>query len=439
MAPRQKVKYYDDPVLLGRRLRETREAARLSQRDLSFPGCTAAYISRIEKGERVPSLQLIREFALRLGVGEHFIAHGTHDQVAPGATFVEARVAIRMGDLDVARSLADAALDSARSDADRARASALFGEIALHDGDAVAAIDALERASKLDPRLEGTDPSFAESLGRAYARALDYASAEAVFMRQRDRAEAAGDALNEVRFSSLLANTYSDTANFSAAESVLARAINLSEEINDPYTRAKMLWAQSRLHALQNDSSTAARYAERALEILEVSDQALHVGLAHQLLAHIELDRGDPESAISHLERGAPIVAATGRRFELASLRIEQARALAKLDRKEEAASAAMEALGAMSELGALDAGRGFSLLAEVYGSLGDEERAIELYELAIEKLEVIPTRYLVEAYSKLAELLERRGDKDAALALLKRAMNVQSQTERMLGEREAI
>src|SRR5437764_12283673 len=75
---REKVKYYDDPVALGRRLRETRESAGLSQRELSFPGCTAAYISRIEKGERVPSLQLIREFASRLGVTEEFISHGDH-------------------------------------------------------------------------------------------------------------------------------------------------------------------------------------------------------------------------------------------------------------------------------------------------------------------------------------------------------------------------
>jgi transcriptional regulator with XRE-family HTH domain len=80
---RQRVNYFDDPVLLGGRLRETREAAGLSQRELSFPGCTAAYISRIEKGERVPSLQLIREFAVRLDVSEEFISHGTVEQRDP--------------------------------------------------------------------------------------------------------------------------------------------------------------------------------------------------------------------------------------------------------------------------------------------------------------------------------------------------------------------
>src|SRR3954470_19304229 len=118
---REKVKYYDDPVALGRRLRETRESAGQSQRELSFPGCTAAYISRIEKGERVPSLQLIREFASRLGVTEQFISHGDHQPANRAASFVEARVALYMDDVDVAVELANAALDSAKSNADRAR------------------------------------------------------------------------------------------------------------------------------------------------------------------------------------------------------------------------------------------------------------------------------------------------------------------------------
>ncbi len=437
VAPRQKVKYYDDPVRLGRRLRETREAAGMSQRELSFPGCTAAYISRIEKGERAPSLQLIREFAARLGVGEHFISYGVHDQRGPQANIVEARVAIRMGELDVARQLADAVLDGARSNADRARASALFGEIDLYLGDAAAAIDALERARSLDPRLEETDPQFAETLGRAYARALEYESAAAVFLRNSQRAAATGDALNELRFSTLLANAYSDTANFSAAEEMLSRAINLSQEVSDPFARAKTLWAQSRLYALQNDPATAARYAERALEILDASEHELHIGLAHGLLAHIELDRGNADRALELLEKAEQLILASGRRYEVIGLRIERARALAQLGRGEEAAAVAMQASGAMNDLSEVDAGRGYMLVADVFAMLDDESRAIELYELAAEKLSPFANRYAVEAYSKLAELFERRGDKGAALEVLKRAMHVQQQAERMLAARD--
>jgi tetratricopeptide (TPR) repeat protein len=437
MAPRAKVKYYDDPVLVGRRLREIRETAGLSQRELSFPGCTAAYISRIEKGERIPSLQLIREFSARLGVSEQFIAHGTHDASIPGSTFVEARVAVRLGDLDAARQLANELLDAARSDADRAQASALFGEIALHTGDADAAIDALERARQLDRDLETRDAHFAETLGRAYARAVQYESAASVFTRNRDHAREAGDPVSEIRFASLLANAYADSSNFAAAEEALARAITLSETISDPFQRAKALWAQSRLHALQNDSGAAARFAQRALEILEVADQTLHVGLAHLLLAHIEVDRGNAARALELLREAEAAILASGRRYELALVRVEYARALAASGASEEALGAAMSAAGTLSELKGYDAGRGYTVIADVYATLGDEERAIELYELAVEQLETIPSRYAVEAYSKLAELLERRGEKDMALDVLKRAMRVQQQAERMLAERE--
>ena len=55
--------HVDDPAAVGRRLKEARLAAGLSQRQLSFPGCSAAYISRLEAGDRVPSLQLLRKLA----------------------------------------------------------------------------------------------------------------------------------------------------------------------------------------------------------------------------------------------------------------------------------------------------------------------------------------------------------------------------------------
>lgn len=426
---REKVKYYDDQVALGRRLRQTREAAGLSQRELSFPGCTAAYISRIEKGERIPSLQLIREFAVRLGVTEEFIAHGDHSTQNKAASFVEARVALWMDDVDVASQLATAALDDARSNADRARASALFGEIDLHKGQVLSAIESLERARTLDPELEAADPQFAESLGRAYARALEYESAIAVFERNRARAEQSGDVVNELRFTSLLANAYSDTANFAAAEAVLARAINLSEEIDQPFHRAKTLWAQSRLHSFQQDPAAAARYAQRALEILEVSDQSFHAGLAHHLLAHIELDRGNAERASELLERGAPTIIGSGRAHNIAALKVDEAWALAQLGESERALATAMEAVGLLNQLGAADAGRGYVIIAGIYESLGEDERALEVYELGIELGEQLPNRYLTDAYSKYAALLERRGEKDKALDVLKRAVDASTGT----------
>lgn len=60
-------------------------AAGLSQRQLSFPGCSAAYISRLEAGDRVPSLQLLRKLAVRLVADEHYLATGVEriEQLPP--------------------------------------------------------------------------------------------------------------------------------------------------------------------------------------------------------------------------------------------------------------------------------------------------------------------------------------------------------------------
>ena len=73
---RARTPHYDDPPPSGSGSSRRDEAAGLSQRELAFPGCSAAYISRIERGERVPSLQVMRELARRTGVSEHALAFG---------------------------------------------------------------------------------------------------------------------------------------------------------------------------------------------------------------------------------------------------------------------------------------------------------------------------------------------------------------------------
>jgi transcriptional regulator with XRE-family HTH domain len=77
--------HVDDPAAVGRRLKDARTSAGLSQRRLSFPGCSAAYISRLEAGDRVPSLQLLRKLAAKLGVDDEYLATGTEriEQISP--------------------------------------------------------------------------------------------------------------------------------------------------------------------------------------------------------------------------------------------------------------------------------------------------------------------------------------------------------------------
>ena len=82
---RARTPHYDDPIAVGARLHAAREAAGISQRELAFPGCSAAYISRIERGERIPSLQVMRELAHRVGIGEAELAYG-RESIDPAVT-----------------------------------------------------------------------------------------------------------------------------------------------------------------------------------------------------------------------------------------------------------------------------------------------------------------------------------------------------------------
>jgi tetratricopeptide (TPR) repeat protein len=72
--------------------------------------------------------------------------------------------------------------------------------------------------------------------------------------------------------------------------------------------------------------------------------------------------------------------------------------------------------------------------LGGIFADLGEDARARELLELAVDLLErQAPSRYLVQAYKRLATLLKEQGDKDGALGVLERALGIQEQVGRPL------
>src|ERR671939_1964859 len=61
---------------IGARLKRLRLERGLSQRDLSSPGVSYAYISRIEAGARTPSVKALRMLARKLGVSVEYLETG---------------------------------------------------------------------------------------------------------------------------------------------------------------------------------------------------------------------------------------------------------------------------------------------------------------------------------------------------------------------------
>lgn len=116
---RDRIPHYDSPTAVGQRVSEARTAAGLSQRELSFPGCSGAYISRIERGERVPSLQVMGEIAKRTGVSTSYLAYGDSGidaQVALAFERASRAANERLDDLaDAYKALASAARRAANN------------------------------------------------------------------------------------------------------------------------------------------------------------------------------------------------------------------------------------------------------------------------------------------------------------------------------------
>jgi len=426
--PRRKSTHVDDPRAVGLRLREARARASLSQRELSFPGCSPAYISRIEAGDRIPSLQLLREMGRRLGVSEDYLATGAerHDEKA---LLLEAEISLRLEERELAAELYAEALKGATTSDERSLALVGLGQLAYRDGKPREAIAHLEEARSIARTDLADQPGWADTLGRAYASIDQLEAASGIFERSLKAAEERNDPIEAVRFAVLLANAYIDKTEFDAAEQLLERILTLAPDSRDPIFRARLYWSQSRLHAARGDHPRAARYARKALNLLELTEHTYYTAQAHQLLAHIELDRRRPEEAIELLEKGLALLADGGTPIDIALFKLEQARALIQLERHEEAASLAMDASGLLADAAPLDAGRGYALVGEVFAELGDPRKALELYELAAEMLSSHPSRYLVEVYEKLAQVLEAEGQKDEALDVLKKAVAIQTQT----------
>src|SRR4029077_18252390 len=167
--PRRPSNHVDDPAAVGRRLREARHAAGVTQRELSFDGCTAAYVSRIEAGARVPSLQILHEFAKRLGVTPEYLATGQPASPGLSTDLLEAEVALSLGDEERAAELYEAARAEADSPAAWARVQLGLGRLATQRGDISQGIDLLEGALASGELGPGDASAAANALGRCYA------------------------------------------------------------------------------------------------------------------------------------------------------------------------------------------------------------------------------------------------------------------------------
>jgi transcriptional regulator with XRE-family HTH domain len=144
---------------IGARLKRLRLQKGLSQRDLSSPGVSYAYISRIEAGARTPSVKALRKLSQKLGVSVEYLETGSDLREVDDRELrlADAELELRLGnDTSEAERKLSALLDEAVAAGDvpsATRARLALGLVAASRGNH---LDAVER---LEPVLDGNGVS----------------------------------------------------------------------------------------------------------------------------------------------------------------------------------------------------------------------------------------------------------------------------------------
>src|SRR2546422_11537126 len=137
---------------VGARLKRLRLQRGLSQRDLSSPGVSYAYISRIEAGARTPSVKALRKLSQKLAVSVEYLETGRdiRDVDDRELRLADAELELRLADeVAAAESKLERILQEARDAGDvtsAARARIALGLAAAQRGNHLEAVERLEAA-----------------------------------------------------------------------------------------------------------------------------------------------------------------------------------------------------------------------------------------------------------------------------------------------------
>jgi len=420
------------PETVGERLRRLRRERGLSQRDLSAPGVSYAYISRIEAGARRPSVKALRLLARKLGVTPEYLETGSE---LSGAEARELRLAeielgLRLDGLAPLDELEEL-LAEASEDADEAavaRAHIALGMAADAGGSHGKAIDHLERAIAFSFVTPSTRPDVYVALARSYAAAG--APSRAVALLERCLADLATsapeDVATRIRFSTHLSYALTDLGELTRARAVVSEALFDTNENTDPYTRVRLYWSLGRIAGEQADARGALESFRRAVALLEATDDTLHLARAHMACAEMSMTLGEAGLAGPHLASAERLLGACGTTDDLAMLRRLQATAAARDGDFALAEDLGQRALEFAVEL-PNEAGLAWLAIAEARAGAGDPG-ADSSFRAALDLLHANGTvRDYAAALRAYGRYLRGAGREREALDVFEQAANVAS------------
>ena len=420
---------------IGARLKRLRLQRGLSQRDLSSPGVSYAYISRIEAGARTPSVKALRKLAQKLKVSVEYLETGREirDVDDRDLRLADAELELRLQgatpDVEdrLRRLLTEAT--AAGDVASALRAQLALGLASAQRGNQLEAVERLESVAADEaappPHLR---PDLYTTLGQAYAALGAPDRAVRVFEEclARVRTEVPDDVAVQIRYATFLSYALTDAREYDRAANVVHEALSRVDDQTDPYTRVRLYWSLARLNAVEGRQADALEYIRNAIALLKATDDSLTLARAYLLAAGVELRRKVADDARHYLDLSERLLGAHPEQADVAMLRIGQSRLAVLEAQPHVAVDRAREALALLGDFHGGEQGTAVHALASALALHGDETGANDAFRRAVDLLTVHGRRADAgEAALEWANFLRERGREDEAEPILRRAYDL--------------
>jgi tetratricopeptide (TPR) repeat protein len=416
---------------IGQRLRRLRAERGLSQRELSAPGVSYAYISRIEAGARRPSVKALRLLARKLGVSAEYLETGSeiHDGERRELRIVDAELRLRLGgEVEHAEHEFDAVLREATEAGDvatAARARIGLGLLAFDSSDNARAAELLEQSVESGTVSPVANPEVFATLGRAWAALGEAERAVALFERCRELVaeEAPDDQTLAVRFASYLSAALTDLGDYERAQEVLRGAVRTSDELSDPHVRVRLYWSLGRVAGNAGRPQVSLGYFRRAVALLEATEHTQHLGRAHLSCAWVLIAGDEPQEAAAHLAEAESLFGPAAGQADMVMLRRHQAELAHRLGDAETAVERAHESIRLAGDAYPGERGNSWLVIAEARAAEGATAEAERAFAEAAQLLDRHGApRERAGCYRAWGRLLRDEGREAEALDVLERA-----------------
>jgi tetratricopeptide (TPR) repeat protein len=415
-------------------VRQLRIARGLTQSQLGRGRFTKEYVSQIERGRVRPNEAAIEWLAERLEVPRRYLETGLssaeHERIAGLISRAEAAVAAREFDEAIVK-LERAEEAGTVEDPDLKLRALIAGAAARSElGRLEEALKLLEQARDLAEGDSFTDVDRANVLfhiGQARYRLSSIPTATAIFteaLKLLRHADSIDDRLR-CRILRWRSRCYRRQSDWEAARADVEAALELSERLGDGEALAHGYFQASIIAERKGQWVLARSYAERAKALYEEQEDRLNVGRLLNNLGGLAFLLGDSERAAELLKEAFTVALEAGSKPDAAQAVSSLAQVNLRVGNPELAEEQARQALSLidgrvdfLDEEGNARLVLGRALLEQ--GMLDEAEQALAAADAAFEQLSSRSHR--AAAWTAQADLSVRRGDKDSALKLYRRA-----------------